>query len=80
ERLPKSFSDGRLTLAYGEYYLIVSEKVQPRQTENQGRVVALDPDVRTFLTFFSESSYGWLGIDANLPKPTLLRLFLGLEK
>ncbi|MFN4280995.1 MAG: RNA-guided endonuclease TnpB family protein, partial [Thermosynechococcus sp.] len=25
ERLPKSFSDGRLTLAYGEYYLIVSE-------------------------------------------------------
>ena len=66
EALPKDFSDGRLTLAYGEYYLIVSEQVQPRQSENQGRVVALDPGVRTFMTFFSETSYGWLGEDANL--------------
>jgi putative transposase len=66
EALPKDFSDGRLTLAYGEYYLIVSEEVQPQRTENQGRVVALDPGVRTFMTFFSESSYGWLGDDANL--------------
>ncbi len=66
ESLPQDFSDGRLTLAYGEYYLIVSEEVQPRQTENQGRVVALDPGVRTFITFFSESSYGWLGVDSNL--------------
>jgi putative transposase len=66
EALPKEFSDGRLTLAYGEYYLIVSEEVQPRQTDNQGRVVALDPGVRTFMTFFSESSYGWLGNDSSL--------------
>jgi putative transposase len=66
EALPKDFSDGRLTLAYGEYYLIVSEEVQPRQIDNQGRVVALDPGVRTFMTFFSESSYGWLGNDSNL--------------
>jgi putative transposase len=66
EALPKDFSDGRLTLAYGEYYLIVSEEVQPQPSENQGRVVALDPGVRTFMTFFSESSYGWLGDDANL--------------
>lgn len=66
EALPNEFSDGRLTLAYGEYYLVVSEKVQPRQTDNQGRVVALDPGVRTFMTFFSESSYGWLGDDSNL--------------
>lgn len=66
ESLPQSFSDGRLTLAYGECYLIVSEEVQPQRTENQGRVVALDPGVRTFMTFFSESSYGWLGDDANL--------------
>jgi putative transposase len=66
EALPKEFSDGRLTLAYGEYYIVVSEKVQPQRTENQGRVVALDPGVRTFMTFFSESSYGWLGDDSNL--------------
>jgi putative transposase len=66
ESLPKDFSDGRLTLAYGEYYLVVSEKVQPHLSENQGRVVALDPGVRTFMTFFSESSYGWLGNNSNL--------------
>jgi putative transposase len=76
EALPKSCrtgtfarcanSDGRLTLAYGEYYLVVSEEVQPVQTDNQGRLVALDPGVRTFMTFFSESSFGWLGNDSNL--------------
>ncbi len=66
ESLPANFSDGRLTLAYGEYYLIVSEEVQQTQTDKQGRVVALDPGVRTFMTFFSEDSYGWLGNDSNL--------------
>ncbi len=66
EALPKDFSDGRLTLAYGEYYIVVSEEVQPQRTDNQGRVVALDPGVRTFMTFFSESSYGWIGNDSNL--------------
>jgi putative transposase len=66
EPLPQDFSDGRLTMAYGEYYLAVSFEVQPLQSENQGRVVALDPGVRTFMTFFSESSCGWIGNDANL--------------
>src|ERR687886_2866003 len=66
EALPTEFSDGRLTLAYGEYYLVVSEQVQPVKTDNQGRLVALDPGVRTFMTFLSESSFGWLGNDSNL--------------
>jgi len=66
EALPKGFSDGRLTLAYGEYYLVVSEKVQPSELDNQGRMVALDPGVRTFMTFISEDSFGWLGNDSNL--------------
>jgi putative transposase len=66
EALPTAFSDGRLTLAYGEYYLIVSEEVQPVLTDNQGRLVALDPGVRTFMTYFSEQSYGWLEKDSNL--------------
>ncbi|WP_445251089.1 RNA-guided endonuclease InsQ/TnpB family protein [Microcoleus sp. D3_18a_C4] len=66
ESLPKNFSDGRLTLAYGEYYLVVSEEVQQTKTDKQGRLVALDPGVRTFMTFFSEDSYGWLGNDSNL--------------
>ncbi len=66
ETLPTEFSDGRLTLAYGEYYLVVSEQVQPVCTDNQGRLVALDPGVRTFMTFLSEDSFGWLGNDSNL--------------
>ncbi len=33
ESLPANFSDGRLTLAYGEYHLIVSEEVQQVKTE-----------------------------------------------
>ena len=66
ESIPDGFSDGRLTLACGEYYLITSTEVQPQSSENQGRVVALDPGVRTFMTFFAESSYGWIGNDSNL--------------
>lgn len=66
ETLPKEFSDGRVTLAYGEYYLTVSSEVQPSSSDNQGRVVALDPGVRTFITLFSEDSFGWLGEGANL--------------
>jgi len=66
EALPTKFSDGRLTLAYGEYYLVISEEVQQVKTDKQGRLVALDPGVCTFMTFFSENSYGWLGRDSNL--------------
>jgi putative transposase len=66
ESLPEDFSDGRLTLAYGEYDVCVSEEVQPQPTDDQGRMVALDPGVRTFMTFFSEDSFGYLGTDSNL--------------
>ncbi|WP_339381219.1 transposase [Brasilonema sp. UFV-L1] len=66
EDLPTSFGDCRLVLAYGDYYLSVPVESPRRETENQGRVVALDPGIRTFLTFFSEDSFGWLGEAANL--------------
>ncbi len=33
---------------------MVPFKVLPKSTHNQGRIVALDPGVRTFLTGFSE--------------------------
>lgn len=66
ETLPRDFSDGRLSNVAEEYYLVVSEKVQPIKTENQGRVVSLDPGVRKMFTFFSEDSFGFLGVGANL--------------
>lgn len=75
ENLPTEHGDCRLVLHQECYYLCLSvertippcppfvrgEVEQQEKTENQGRVVALDPGVRNFLTFFSENSYGWIG-------------------
>lgn len=66
ESLPQSFGDCRLVFAYGDYYLTVPEEVPQQQSDNQGRVVALDPGIRTFITFFSESSFGEIGASANI--------------
>jgi putative transposase len=46
-------------------------------TENQGRVVALDPGIRTLMTFFSESSFGEFGRATNL---RVQRLCFRLDK
>ena len=45
---------------------MISEEVQQVKTDKQGRLVALDPGVRTFMTFLGEDYYGWLGNDSNL--------------
>ena len=61
ESLPKAFGDSRLVRHNGRYYLTVSYKVQLHIGENQARVVALDPGIRCFQTFYSENSCGFLG-------------------
>ena len=52
----------RLTLKYGQYHLVVpyDEKLPP-QRENQARVVALDPGVRSFLSWYCADSVGKIG-------------------
>ena len=52
----------RLSLRYGQYHLSVpyDEKLPPRR-ENQARVVALDPGVRSFLTWYCTDSVGKIG-------------------
>ena len=64
EKLPtlKNRNICRLSLRYGQYHLAVpyDEKLAPAR-ENQARVVALDPGVRSFLTWYCADSVGKIG-------------------
>jgi len=63
EALPNVPLDGRLVNQYNEWFLSVPQKIETHVAENQGRVVALDPGVRTFQTFYSEFVAGQIGYD-----------------
>ena len=60
--IPENRNICRLSLRYGQYYMSVpyDEKLPPER-ENQARVVALDPGVRSFLTWYSADSVGKIG-------------------
>ena len=65
EWLKNDICDCRLINDHGRWYLYVPQKITTTATENQGGIVALDPGVRNFLTYFSEDGrFGWLGIHA----------------
>ena len=61
EALPSPVKDSRLVLRDGRYHLHVSTEAPVQQVENQGRIVALDPGVRTFQTFYAEEAVGQFG-------------------
>jgi len=63
EALPEEPLDGRLVYQYHEWFLSVPQKIDTHVAENQGRVVALDPGIRTFQTFYSEFAAGQIGYD-----------------
>ena len=60
--VPENRNICRLSLRYGQYHLSVpyDEKLPPER-ENQARVVALDPGVRSFLTWYCAESVGKIG-------------------
>ena len=58
ERLPRDHGDSRLTLHNGQYHLAVTMPARRRVGETQARVIALDPGIRSFLTWFSETDAG----------------------
>jgi putative transposase len=54
-----TMADGRLLFEYGRWYLCVPETVTVHQPENQGlRIVAIDPGIRAFATFYSADECG----------------------
>ena len=56
-------SDCRLTCENGQWYLIVGIKVEaPAISDNQAKVVAVDPGIRTFASFYSVDSCGKIGL------------------
>jgi putative transposase len=56
ESLPHNFRDSRLVLDNDRWFLHVPYQVKITTSDKQGRVVALDPGIRTFLTGFSPDS------------------------
>ena len=53
--------DSQLIMENGRYFLCASYVEKKKTREPSGRIVALDPGVRDFMTFFSEDCFGWLG-------------------
>lgn len=61
EQLPDHIGDCRLVFHHGQHYICIPHDVPRRMSDNQGRFVALDPGVRSFVTLFTEESFGWIG-------------------
>ncbi|MCI0714408.1 MAG: transposase, partial [Chloroflexi bacterium] len=61
ESLPSDYLDCELSYQQGRWYVCVPYTTAVEKGENQARIVALDPGVRTFQTFFSPEMTGVIG-------------------
>jgi putative transposase len=53
EAMPEKPKDSRIVFEAGKWWVRIPEEVQTSIAENQGRVCAIDPGVRTFATIFA---------------------------
>lgn len=61
EALPECPKDSRLVWRYGKWWIAVPYTENRERAEKQGPVVALDPGVRSFISFYSTDSSGNIG-------------------
>lgn len=70
--------DCRLVLEHGKWFIIIPKKIETKNIDNQDGVVAIDPGIRTFATYFSiNGSFGKLGKNAF---ERILNLNLKIDK
>lgn len=77
ESIPENHRDSRLIKENGRYYLCVPYPVQQRSENQANRIVALDPGVRTFVSFYSDDSCGKIGEGAF---KRVFDLCIGIDK
>ena len=74
----ENITDCRLVLEFGKWFIVIPKEVKTTPIENQEGVVAIDPGVRTFATYFSTEGYfGKLGQGAF---DRILKLNLKIDK
>lgn len=70
--------DCRLVLEHSKWFIIIPKKIETKNIDNQDGVVAIDPGIRTFATYFSTNgSFGKLGKNAF---ERILNLNLKIDK